>query len=135
MPDIDKLVKDAEEGKLDEATLNKMLAEARSGEVTSVEPSTEGAANDTSAEATEGEVAAEPNSETTQDNPNWTDGVIPSAAVAEAMLATEAAKAAEEVVAAEAALTEGVIPEATPATEDVPNVMHDVEANVVVTDE
>lgn len=134
MLDIDKLVKDAEEGKLDEATLSKMLAEARGGEVTSVEPPSGEVANTTSAETTEGEVAAEPNPETTQDNPNWTDGVIPSAAVAEAMLATEAAKAAEEVVAAEAALTEGTVPEAA-STEDVPNVMHDVEASVVVTDE
>jgi hypothetical protein len=124
MPDIDKLVKDAEEGKLDEEALNKMLAEARGEEVAPAEPSSEGAANDTPAETTEGEVAAESNPETTQEDPNWTDGVIPSAAVAEAMLATEAAKAAEEVVAAEAALTG-----------DVPNVMHDVEASVVVTDE
>ena len=124
MPDIDKLVKDAEEGKLDEEALNKMLAEARGEEVTPAEPSPEGVANDTPAETTEGGVAAESSPETTQEDPNWTDGVIPSAAVTEAIRATEAAKAAEEVVTAKAALTE-----------DVPNVMHDVEANVVVTDE
>lgn len=115
MPDIDKLMKDAEEGKLDEAALNEMLAKARGEEETPAEPSSEEVANDTPAETTEGEVATESSPETTQEDPNWTDGVVPSASVIKAMQAAEAAE--------------------TALTEDTPNVMHDVEASVVVTDE
>ena len=82
--------------------------------------------------------AEESNAEVTDEDPNWTPGVISGETVVKAMLAADkatiaanAAAVAEEAIAAEAALAEGV----TPPVNDEPNVMHDVEADIIVEDD